>query len=81
MGVGGYGISFMDVTTNVSPRVSMVLTTLAVIPLLIPGLPAVNVAQDSAIRIKRTWQISPVGFMGMFFVGGLTLLVQGDNRR
>ena len=77
MGVGGYGISFMDVTTNVSPRVSMVLTTLAVIPLLIPGLPTVNVAQDSAIRLKRTWQISPVGFMGMFFVGGLTLLVQG----
>ncbi|MGA0236403.1 MAG: MFS transporter, partial [Alphaproteobacteria bacterium] len=77
MGVGGYGISFMDVTTNVSPRVSMVLTTLAVIPLLVPGLPTVNVAQDSAIRLKRTWQISPVGFMGMFFVGGLTLLVQG----
>lgn len=77
MGVGGYGISFMDVTTNVSPRVSMVLTTLAVIPLLVPGLPKVNVAQDSAIRLKRTWQISPVGFMGMFFVGGLTLLVQG----
>ena len=77
MGVGGYGISFMDVTTNVSPRVSMVLTTLAVIPLLVPGLPKVNVAKDSAIRLKRTWQISPVGFMGMFFVGGLTLLVQG----
>ena len=55
----------------------MVLTTLAGIPLLVPGLPTVNVAQDSAIRLKRTWQISPVGFMGMFFVGGLTLLVQG----
>jgi len=77
MGVGGYGVSFVDVTTNMSPRVSIVLTLLAVIPLIIPGLPKVNIARDSAIRLRRTWQISPVGFMGMFFVGGLTLLVQG----
>ena len=77
MGVGGYGVSFVDVTTNMSPRISIVLTTLAIIPLILPGLPKVNVARDSAIRLGRTWKISPVGFMGMFFVGGLTLLVQG----
>ena len=77
MGVGGFGISFMDVTTSMAPRVSIVLAALAALPFLLKGLPSANIAQDSAVRLRRTWQISPVGFLGMFFVGGLTLLVQG----
>ena len=77
MGVGGFGISFMDVTTSMAPRVSIVLAALAALPFLLKGLPSANIAQDSAVRLRRTWQISPMGFLGMFFVGGLTLLVQG----
>ena len=77
MGVGGFGISFMDVTTSMSPRVSIVLTLLASLPLLLPGLSSMTIARNSTVRLRRTWQISPVGFLGMFFVGGLTLLVQG----
>ena len=78
MGVGGYGISFMDVGTNMTPKVSMVLVTLAVLPMLLPGLPKMRAAKGgSSIRLLRTWRISPVGFVGMFFVGGLTLLIQG----
>jgi len=77
LGVGGFGIAFLDVSGNMTPKVSMVLATLGLIPMLIPGLPETAVPKGFAIRPIRAWKISPVGFVGMFFVGGLTLLVQG----
>ena len=77
LGVGGYGIGFVDLSGSMAPQISIVITLLAMLPLLLPGLPSPPLESAGRIRLLRAWQISPIGFVGMFCVGGLTLLIQG----
>lgn len=77
IGTGGYLITFVDLDSAEAPLVSIFFSALALLPVSLTRLPAPPPPASIAIAFRSVWAISPVGLTGMFFVGGLTMLVQG----
>jgi MFS family permease len=77
IGVGGYLISFIDIDSGLAPRIAVFFVTLAIIPVGLTNLRAPLPPEYVAVSFKGVWAISPVGLVGLFAVGGLSMLVQG----
>lgn len=77
LGFGGYMLRFIDLESADAPLVSIFFTAAGMLPICLTRLPAPPPPASIAIAFRSVWNISPVGIVGMFAVGGLTMLVQG----
>lgn len=77
IGAGGYLIAFIDIDSGMAPRIAVFFVTLAIIPVGLTNLRAPLPPEYVSVSFKGVWAISPVGLIGLFAVGGLSMLVQG----
>jgi MFS family permease len=77
IGVGGFLLRFLPLTGPVVPLTGIFFATLALLPVSLTRLPAPPPPASITIAVRSVWRISPVGLVGMFAVGGLTMLLQG----
>lgn len=77
IGVGSFIFGQMpDGGANV-PIASIMCVAIGILPIGLTRLDAPPAPERTSIDIKATWKISPVGLVGIFASGGLTMLVQG----
>ena len=77
VGFGSYLIGFMDVKGNAPMALCVALVTVAIFPIGLTRLRQPEAPEGINVQIRKLWKISPVGLMGMFCVGGLTMTLQG----
>ena len=77
IGVGGFLLKFVDLDTLQAPLLSILFATIAILPVGLTRLRTPAPPQDVSIHVLKVWRISPIGLMGLFAVGGLSMLVQG----
>ncbi len=77
LGLGGYIIAFIDLSTPLGPMIAVLFGTLAIIPVGLTNLRAPLPPEYVSVAFKAVWRISPVGMLGLLAVGGLTMMVQG----
>lgn len=77
IGFGGYLISFIDINSSTGPQIAIIFVTIAIIAVGLTNLRAPLPPEYVSVSFRGVWHISPVGLVGLFTVGGLTMLVQG----
>ncbi len=77
VGCGSFLIKFISLDGLQGPLLSILFATVAILPVSLTRLRTPPPPQDVSIHVRAVWRISPVGLMGLFAVGGLTMLVQG----
>ena len=77
LGLGAYLIGWLDVTSVVPMALSVMLVTLAILPVGLTRLRQPEAPEETNIQIRKLWKVSPVGMIGMLCVGGLTMTLQG----
>lgn len=77
LGLGSYTIGWLDVSSQLPMAISMGLVALAILPVGLTRLPQPEPPEEFNVQVKKLWQVSPVGLMGMLCVGGLTMTLQG----
>lgn len=77
LGFGAYLIGFLDVQSIAPMAICVALVTFAIFPVGLTRLRQPEAPESVNIQIRKLWKISPVGLMGMFCVGGLTMTLQG----
>jgi len=77
LGLGSYSIGYMDVDSHIPMAICVGLVTLAILPVGLTRLRQPEAPEEFNIQIRKLWKISPVGFMGMLCIGGLTITLQG----
>jgi len=77
LGAGSYVVTLFPLEPQSIALLVIASIATAMIPIGMTRLPPPSPPEGGAINLRLVWRISPVGFMGMFAVGGLTMLVQG----
>jgi MFS family permease len=77
IGLGGYMIAWIDLSTPTGPMIAVLFGTLAILPVGLTNLPSPPPPEAVSIALRAVWRISPVGLVGLLAVGGLTMMVQG----
>jgi MFS family permease len=77
IGVGGFLLRYLSLEGSAIPLTGIFFATLALLPVSLTRLPAPPPPASITIAVRSVWNISPVGLVGMFAVGGLTMLLQG----
>ena len=77
IGVGGYLLRFVELDSLEAPLLAIFFATLAILPVGLTRLSTPPPPEAVSVAIRAVWRISPVGLVGLFAVGGLTMLVQG----
>ncbi len=77
IGCGGFLLRFLPLDDATVPLTSIFFATLALLPVSLTRLATPPPPASITIAVSAVWKISPVGFVGMFAAGGLTMLLQG----
>ena len=77
LGTGAFTLRFVDIQAVTAPLLAVLFSALAILPAGMTRLATPPPPVIVKISIPAVWRISPVGFVGLLAVGGLTLLVQG----
>ena len=77
IGVGGFLLRFLPLSGSAIPLTGIFFATLALLPVSLTRLATPPPPASITIAVRSVWRISPVGLVGMFAVGGLTMLLQG----
>lgn len=77
MGAGSFLFGTLPDEGSMAPLVAIVFATLGILPIGLTRLETPPPPERVDINIARTWRISPVGLIGIFASGGLSMLVQG----
>ncbi len=77
IGVGSFILKFISIDGPQGPMIAIFFAALAILPVSLTRLSTPPPPETVAVAIRSVWKISPVGFAGLFAVGGLTMLVQG----
>ena len=77
IGAGGYALKFIDLETLEGPLLGLFFAALAILPVSLTRLRTPPPPEAVSIAVAATWRISPVGFLGLLTVGGLTMLISG----
>ena len=77
IGIGSYLLTFVSLDGAQAPLLAIFFATLAILPVSLTRLPAPPPPEAVSVALRSVWRISPVGLVGLFAVGGLTMLVQG----
>lgn len=77
LGVGSYGISYIDISGNTAPVIGVVFAAISIIPVGLTRLRPPPPPETASIALNLAWQVSPVGVAGMLAVGGLSVMVAG----
>ena len=77
IGCGAFLLRYISLDGAQAPLVAIFFAALAILPVSLSRLPAPPPPASVTIAIYAVWRLSPVGLVGLFAVGGLTMLVQG----
>ncbi len=77
MGAGSLLMAVLDVSSSQAPLVGIVFTALSLLPVGMTRLAQPPAPAVASVALRRAWQISPVGIMGMLAVGGLSMMLGG----
>ncbi|MEQ1940814.1 MFS transporter [Mesorhizobium sp. VNQ89] len=77
MGLGSLMMGGLDLHSAQAPLIGIVFTALSMLPVGMTRLAQPPAPQAASVALRRSWQISPVGVMGMFAVGGLSMMIAG----
>jgi MFS family permease len=77
LGFGSHLLTYISLDGVRAPLLTIAFITLAILPIGLTRLPPPAPPEAVSIAIRSVWHISPVALVGLFCVGGLTLLVQG----
>jgi MFS family permease len=77
IGAGSFLLTFVSLQGLQGPLLSIFFTTLAILPVGLTRLRTPPPPETVSVAIRAVWGISPIGLVGLFAVGGLTMLVQG----
>ncbi len=78
LGSGSYMIGSLDISSGMPMAVCVFLVACAILPVGLTRLRQPEAPEEFSLQIRKAWKISPVGLMGMFCVGGLTMSLQGS---
>lgn len=76
LGSGSFLAGYIDNTSNSIPVLATAFIAFAMLPVGLTRLPQPEPPEKMSVNIRQVWQISPVGLMAMFAVGGATMLMQ-----
>lgn len=78
-GAGSWIFGQLSAEGNLGPLTTILLTAIAVIPIGLTRLPPPPMppALSMMKAVPLAWRISPVGFIGVFTAGGISMAVQG----
>ncbi|MEM7207652.1 MAG: MFS transporter [Pseudomonadota bacterium] len=77
IGAGSFSLRFVPLEGATVPLLGIFFATLALLPVCLTRLQTPPPPASITIAIRSVWRISPVGLVGLFASGGLTLLLQG----
>ena len=77
IGTGGFLLRFVELDSLQAPLLAIFFATVAILPVGLTELRTPPPPESASVAIAAVWRISPVGLIGLFAVGGLTMLVQG----
>lgn len=77
IGTGAFLIRFITLDGPTAPLLGIFFATLGILPVSLTRLHTPPPPESVTIALATVWRISPVGLVGLFAVGGLTMLVQG----
>lgn len=78
-GAGSFLFGQLPATGNLAPLVTILLTTIAILPIGLSSLPAPPMppALSMLKALPLAWKISPVGMVGVLTAGGISMAIQG----
>jgi MFS family permease len=77
LGVGAWLFGQMPAEGNLAPLVTILVTTLALLPIGLTRLPTPPPPGRASLNFPLVWRNSPVAFIGVLAAGGLSMVVQG----
>jgi MFS family permease len=77
LGCGSFLFGQLPDEGRLAPLISIMFSTLGILPIGLTRLDTPPPPEKVHIDIRTTWQISPVGLIGILASGGLSMLVQG----
>ena len=77
IGAGSYLAGQVDIDSSEAMTIGAAFVALAVIPVGLTRLPTPPPPEKATVDFRAVWRISPVGFVGIVAVGGLTMTLQG----
>jgi MFS family permease len=77
IGAGGFLLKYVSLQSLQAPLLGIFFVTVAILPVGLTRLRTPPPPEAVSVAIGAVWRISPVGLVGLFAVGGLTMLVQG----
>ena len=77
IGAGGFVLRFVSLETLQAPLLGILFAAVAILPVSLTRLRTPPPPESVTVAIAAVWRISPVGFVGLLAVGGLTMLVAG----
>lgn len=77
IGAGSFLLRAVSLDTLQAPLIGIFFSTLAILPVGLTRLRTPPPPEAVSVALRAVWRISPVGLVGLFTVGGLTMLVQG----
>ncbi|MEO0327658.1 MAG: MFS transporter [Pseudomonadota bacterium] len=77
LGLGSFMIGYVDVDTSIPMILAVAFIAIAILPVGLTRLRQPDAPDGVNIQIRKLWNVSPVGLMGMLCVGGLTMTLQG----
>jgi len=77
IGSGGLLLRYVSLDGATVPLIGIFFATVALLPVCLTRLQTPPPPASIAIAVRSVWRISPVGLVGLFAVGGLTMLLQG----
>lgn len=77
IGAGSYLAGQVDIAGVQAMTIGATFIAFAMIPVGLTRLPAPPPPEKANVDFKAVWRISPVGFVGIVAVGGLTMTLQG----
>lgn len=77
IGVGSFIFGYMPDGGAAVPVAAIICVAIGILPIGLTRLAAPPAPERTSIDLVATWKISPVGLIGIFASGGLSMLVQG----
>lgn len=77
VGAGSFLFGQLPDDGRLAPLISIMFSTLGILPIGLTRLDAPPPPEKTDIDLRATWRASPVGLIGIFAAGGLSMLVQG----
>ncbi|MEW9835458.1 MFS transporter [Mesorhizobium marinum] len=77
LGIGSLLLAAVEINSMQAPLVGIVFTALSMLPVGMTRLAQPPPPEAASVALRRAWSISPVGIVGMFAVGGLSMMIAG----